>query len=84
MSRTRSTTQLPRRSRKVGYTQSNGFAAEGVAAFDLPQFQFHARDLNLVMGPPTEGAVIPFRVTLDGHAAGDAHGTTWTPTAEGS
>jgi thiol-disulfide isomerase/thioredoxin len=39
------------------------------------RFQFHARDLNLVMGPRTKGAVIPFRVTLDGHAAGDAHGT---------
>ena len=38
-------------------------------------FQFHARDVNLVMGPAARGAGIPFRVSLDGHPAGDAHGT---------
>ena len=38
-------------------------------------FQFHARDLNLVMGPPARGAAIPFRVTLDGRAVADANGT---------
>jgi thiol-disulfide isomerase/thioredoxin len=38
-------------------------------------FQFHARDLNLVMGPASQGASIPFRVFLDGETAGDAHGT---------
>jgi thiol-disulfide isomerase/thioredoxin len=38
-------------------------------------FQFHARDLNLVMGPRTRGAAIPFRVTLDGLAVADANGT---------
>ena len=35
---------------------------------------FHARDLNLVMGPATAGAEVPFRVLVDGHAPGDAHG----------
>jgi Thioredoxin like C-terminal domain len=38
-------------------------------------FQFHARDLNLVMGPRAAGASIPFRVTLDGLPVDDAHGT---------
>jgi thiol-disulfide isomerase/thioredoxin len=38
-------------------------------------FQFHARDLNLVMGPASKGPSIPFRVFLDGHVADDAHGS---------
>jgi hypothetical protein len=38
-------------------------------------FRFHARDLNLVMGPVTRGASIPFRVYLDGGPVGDSHGT---------
>jgi len=38
-------------------------------------FAFHARDVNLVMGPAQAGAHVPFRVTLDGHPVGDAGGT---------
>jgi thiol-disulfide isomerase/thioredoxin len=38
-------------------------------------FQFHARDLNLVIGPATRGASIPFRVFLDGQPADGAYGT---------
>jgi thiol-disulfide isomerase/thioredoxin len=38
-------------------------------------FTFHARDLNLVMGPRVPGAEIPFVVTLDGRPVGDDHGT---------
>jgi thiol-disulfide isomerase/thioredoxin len=38
-------------------------------------FRFHARDLNLVMGPASRGTTIPFRVFLDGEVARDAHGT---------
>jgi thiol-disulfide isomerase/thioredoxin len=38
-------------------------------------FQFHARDLNLVMGPATKGQAVPFRVFLDGHLVTDDHGT---------
>ena len=37
-------------------------------------YQFHARDVNLVMGPATKGAMVPFRVYLDGQIAGAAHG----------
>jgi len=36
-------------------------------------FRFHARDVNLVMGPPASGAV-QFRVLVDGEPPGDAHG----------
>jgi thiol-disulfide isomerase/thioredoxin len=36
-------------------------------------FRFHARDVNLVMGPPASGAV-QFRVRVDGEPPGDAHG----------
>jgi len=38
-------------------------------------FRFHARDANLVMGPRRSGAAIPFVVTLDGRAPGDAAGS---------
>ena len=38
-------------------------------------FQFHARDVNLVMGPASKGRSIPFRVFLDGEIASATHGT---------
>jgi thiol-disulfide isomerase/thioredoxin len=37
-------------------------------------YSFHARDLNLVMGPAARGTSPRFRVTLDGRPAGAAHG----------
>jgi thiol-disulfide isomerase/thioredoxin len=37
-------------------------------------FRFHARDVNLVMGPPERGTDVPFRVLVDGEPPGDAHG----------
>jgi len=37
-------------------------------------FEFHARDLNLVMGPARNGDSIPFRASLDGEPIGAAHG----------
>jgi thiol-disulfide isomerase/thioredoxin len=37
-------------------------------------FRFHARDVNLVMGPPARGASVPFRVLIDGEPPGAAHG----------
>jgi thiol-disulfide isomerase/thioredoxin len=37
-------------------------------------FRFHARDVHLVMGPPSRGAAVPFRVLVDGEPPGDAHG----------
>jgi hypothetical protein len=37
-------------------------------------FQFYARDLHLVMGPPAGHPPVRFRVRLDGEAPGPAHG----------
>ena len=38
-------------------------------------YRFHARDLNLVMGGPAGGGPVRYRVLLDGHPPGPAHGT---------
>ena len=37
-------------------------------------FRFHARDLNLVMGPAVQGKSVRFRVLLDGHPPATAQG----------
>jgi thiol-disulfide isomerase/thioredoxin len=37
-------------------------------------YRFHARDLNLVMGPTTRGTSVRFRVRIDGQPPGTAHG----------
>lgn len=37
-------------------------------------FRFHARDVNLVMGPPSRDTSVPFRVLVDGEPPGAAHG----------
>jgi thiol-disulfide isomerase/thioredoxin len=37
-------------------------------------FRFHARDVNLVMGPRAQGTSVPFRVLVDGEPPGDAPG----------
>jgi thiol-disulfide isomerase/thioredoxin len=38
-------------------------------------YRFHARDLHLVMGPTTPGKSVRFRVLINGHPPGPAHGT---------
>lgn len=38
-------------------------------------YRFHARDLNLVMGPPSLGTSVRFRVRLNGKPPGAAHGS---------
>jgi thiol-disulfide isomerase/thioredoxin len=38
-------------------------------------FQFHARDVHLVMGPARGGEPVRFRVALDGKVAREAHGS---------
>jgi len=37
-------------------------------------FRFHARDVNLVMGPLEGGSPVAFQVRVDGEPPGDAHG----------
>jgi hypothetical protein len=47
-------------------------------------FRFQARDVNLVLGPPARGRMtVPFRVTVDGHPPGDAHGLDTDKRGEG-
>ena len=38
-------------------------------------YRFHARDLNLIMGPAVRGASVRFRVLIDGQPPGAAHGS---------
>ena len=38
-------------------------------------YRFHARDLNLVMGPAARGTAVRFRVLIDGQLPGAAHGS---------
>jgi len=38
-------------------------------------YRFHARDVNLIMGPPMRGAAVRFRVLIDGRPPGAAHGS---------
>jgi thiol-disulfide isomerase/thioredoxin len=38
-------------------------------------YRFHARDVNLVMGPSARGTSLQFRVLIDGRVPGDAHGS---------
>jgi cytochrome c biogenesis protein CcdA/thiol-disulfide isomerase/thioredoxin len=46
-------------------------------------YRFHARDLHLVLGPGSEGALVRFRVTIDGKPPGDSHGTDLDPDGQG-
>jgi thiol-disulfide isomerase/thioredoxin len=54
---------------KVGRGASVLHSADGRIVF-----RFHARDVNLVMGPRERGTSVPFRVLVDGVTPGDAHG----------
>jgi thiol-disulfide isomerase/thioredoxin len=44
------------------------------AAHGRIAYRFHARDLNLVMGPSAGGAAVRFRLRVDGQPPGDHHG----------
>jgi hypothetical protein len=46
--------------------------------------RFHARDVNLVLGPPARGLMsVPFRVLVDGEPPGAAHGLDTDEGGEG-
>ena len=47
-------------------------------------YRFHARDLNLVMGPQTRGGLVRFRVLIDGQAPGSSHGADVDPQGNGT
>jgi thiol-disulfide isomerase/thioredoxin len=61
--------------------------ARHAAVADAPggrvAFQFRARDVNLVMGPASRGARVPFRVSLDGQPADGAYGADVHPGGRG-
>jgi hypothetical protein len=80
---------LPRRLRLNEWGLSGNWAVAGHAALlNEPggriAFQFHARDLNLVMGPTSPAASIPFRVLLDGQVAKDGRGSDVDPDGSGT
>ncbi|NWN51315.1 cytochrome c biogenesis protein DipZ, partial [Pseudomonas sp. MAFF 301514] len=47
-------------------------------------YRFHARDLHLVLGPGADGKPVRYKVTIDGQAPGDAHGTDVAPDGSGT
>jgi cytochrome c biogenesis protein CcdA/thiol-disulfide isomerase/thioredoxin len=47
-------------------------------------YRFHARDLHLVLGPGSDGKPVRFKVSIDGKAPGDAHGTDIAPDGSGT
>jgi thiol-disulfide isomerase/thioredoxin len=48
-------------------------------------FRFHARDVNLVLGPPVRGMMsVPFRVTVDGEPPANARGLDTDERGEGT
>jgi cytochrome c biogenesis protein CcdA/thiol-disulfide isomerase/thioredoxin len=57
-----------------GHWKDEDQVATSLAADAGISFRFHARDLHLVLGPPSDGKAVRFRVTIDGHAPGNDHG----------
>jgi hypothetical protein len=48
-------------------------------------FRFHARDVNIVLGPPARGMMsVPFRVVVDSEPPGDAHGVDTDEQGDGT
>jgi hypothetical protein len=47
-------------------------------------YRFHARDLNLVMGPARQGTTVRFRLTIDGQPPADARGADADAQGNGS
>jgi hypothetical protein len=47
-------------------------------------YRFHARDLNLVLGPAAPGTPARFRVLIDGQPPGEAHGSDTDGEGSGS
>ena len=80
---------IPSRLRLNEWALSGAWTITGRAAISNEPngriaFRFHARDVNLVMGPPKGSASVRFRVFLDGKAAGSAHGADVDGQANGS
>jgi thiol-disulfide isomerase/thioredoxin len=65
------------------WTLSNDRAVVGAPGGRIA-YRFHARDVNLVMGPETRGKEIRFRVLLDGKPPGAAHGVDVDQNGQGT
>jgi thiol-disulfide isomerase/thioredoxin len=70
---------LPMRLGANEWALSGGWTVKSEAvALNTPSghiaYRFHARDLNLVMGPSVPGNAVKFRVLIDGQPPGVAHG----------
>lgn len=63
---------------KVGRDQAQLRAAQGRV-----RFRFHSRDLHMVLGPATDARAIRFRITIDGLAPADDHGSDSGPDGAG-
>jgi cytochrome c biogenesis protein CcdA/thiol-disulfide isomerase/thioredoxin len=63
----------------VGGQQATLAAANGRIVY-----RFHARDLHLVLGPAADGKPVRFKISIDGQAPGDAHGTDVAPDGGGT
>jgi hypothetical protein len=61
-----------------------GEAATLNAASGRLACRFHARDLNLVMGPATPATPVRFRVFIDGQPPGAAHGSDTAAGGDGT
>jgi thiol-disulfide isomerase/thioredoxin len=55
---------------KVGSEEASLAASTGTIVY-----RFHARDLHLVLGPGKDNKPVRFRVSIDGAAPGNAHGS---------
>jgi thiol-disulfide isomerase/thioredoxin len=55
------------------WTRQREFATLNTAGGRIT-YRFHARDLNLVMGPASRGSAVRFRILIDGKAPGADHG----------
>jgi thiol-disulfide isomerase/thioredoxin len=62
--------------------------SDGAIALNKPNgrivYEFHARDLHLVMGPAMFGTTVRFRVLIDSQPAREAHGADVDDRGEGS
>jgi len=67
-----------------GQWNVGGQQATLAAAHGRIVYRFHARDLHLVLGPGADGKPVRFKVTVDGQAPGEAHGTDVAPDGSGT
>jgi hypothetical protein len=68
----------------VGDWRTGARASVLKAAGGAIAFRFHARDVNLVLGPGRrDGPPVPMRVTIDGRPPGESHGLDVDAAGEG-